>query len=433
MGSFRGVFVAIVLGAALIVAAFMINARRPRVEVVQPSAALVKATGKCAECHRKETSAVVHEYEMSRHSAAKVNCLHCHEPLEGQPKLEHKGFEIAAGLTAQNCKKCHPNEYEQYLESRHAAPAWAAVLGKGPFTAEQVAFAERLDPGSVDRPPNPLVKVEGARAVGGGCLKCHAVGKPNEDGSIGNCTSCHARHASSVELARLPETCGQCHMGPDHSQLEIYHESKHGILFHAQRARMNLAVDPDKLTTADMPVPTCSTCHMSGLDGRTMTHDVSDRLTYYLFAAVSKPRPEADAKREAMQGTCLECHTAPRIAQFYKEAEGVLRSTNKLVAEAEAIVKGLRDADLLTPEPFDEPIEYLYFDLWHYGGRTAKHGAFMGGADFVQWHGYYEVVAKLTELKKQAEELKAGRAGAAGASASPAPEAGPHAAQASAP
>jgi hydroxylamine dehydrogenase len=65
-------------------------------------------------------------------------------------------------------------------------------------------------------------------AVRGGCMPCHAVGKPNPDGSFGTCTACHARHAASVELARLPETCGQCHMGPDHSQMEIYQESSMG-------------------------------------------------------------------------------------------------------------------------------------------------------------------------------------------------------------
>ena len=51
----------------------------------------------------------------------------------------------------------------------------------------------------------------------------------------------------------------------------------------------------------------------------------------------------------------------------------------------------------------------MHFDLWHYYGRTAKHGAFMGGADFVQWHGFYEINVKLAELKKQAEELRAAR------------------------
>ena len=45
-------------------------------------------------------------------------------------------------------------------------------------------------------------------------------------------------------------------MGPDHAQVEIYTESKHGALFTAQRASLNLAAEPKRLTTADMPVPT---------------------------------------------------------------------------------------------------------------------------------------------------------------------------------
>ena len=111
-----------------------------------------------------------------------------------------------------------------------------------------------------------------------------------------------------------------------------------------------------------------------------------------------------------MKTVCLNCHTNPRILKFYSEAESVVRSTNKLVKEAEEIVQGLREENLLTPEPFDEPIEFLNFDMWHYGGRTAKHGAFMGGADFVQWHGYYELVSKLAELKAAAEDLRQAKA-----------------------
>ena len=53
-----------------------------------------------------------------------------------------------------------------------------------------------------------------------------------------------------------------------------------------------------------------------------------------------------------------------------------------------------------------QPIDFLYFDLWHYDGRTSKHGAFMGGADFVQWHGNYELLRKTVELQHDAAELR---------------------------
>ena len=49
-----------------------------------------------------------------------------------------------------------------------------------------------------------------------------------------------------------------------------------------------------------MPVPTCATCHMSGLEGGgtdkvKTTHDTSERLSYYLFAAVSDRGPTTRA------------------------------------------------------------------------------------------------------------------------------------------
>jgi len=140
--------------------------------------------------------------------------------------VDHRGFTISKAVTAANYAQCHKNEYDQYLRSRHAAPAWAAVSGKQGFTAEQAAFSEQYHKRAVDRPPQPFEKMEGATATAGGCQTRHDVGRPNKDGSIGSCTACHARHVASVEPARTPETCGQCHMGPDHSQIEIYHESK---------------------------------------------------------------------------------------------------------------------------------------------------------------------------------------------------------------
>lgn len=407
MSSFRAVFIAVVVATALVVLAFLVNSIRPRGEVLQPHAALVRAVGKCAECHRQETSAIVHEFEMSRHAQQGVTCLDCHQPVDGQEPLDHRGFTIAKHLTAANCASCHPTEYKQFLRSRHAAPAWAAVHGSTDFTPQQIAFAERHHPGAVQRPANALVEEEGPAAITRGCLQCHDVGRPNPDGSIGTCTACHARHVSSIELARTPETCGQCHMGPDHSQIEIYHESKHGVLFAAQRTHFNLAADPKKLTTDDMPVPTCATCHMSGLEGMNVTHDTSERLSYYLFAAVSDKRPGYVQGQAHMKETCLKCHTEPAIDRYYDEAESVVQSTNDLILQAKQVMDGLRSDGLLTPEPFDEPIEYAYFDLWHYYGRTAKHGAFMGGADFVQWHGFYEMVHRLSAIKDAARELRA--------------------------
>ena len=176
--------------------------------------------------------------------------------------------------------------------------------GEQAFTAEQVKFAETYQPGGVKRPPNPLVNLEGAAAAIGGCEQCHSVGKPNPDGTIGTCTACHTRHTSSVALARQPRTCGQCHLGPDHSQIEIYEESKHGVMFAAQERLMNLSVAPNKLTTRDMFVPTCATCHMSGINGLGMTHDPSERLSYFLANAITTERPNYAQAQAKMKQVC---------------------------------------------------------------------------------------------------------------------------------
>jgi hydroxylamine dehydrogenase len=407
---FKSVFLAVLVATALVVAAFLVNARRPKIETGEPSPALVEATGKCAECHRHETPAILDQFERSRHAVKGVNCLDCHHPVEGQQGIEHRGFTIARVLTAKNCAQCHASEYDQYARSRHAAASWAAIHGPKDFSPEQLALGERFQPGAVNRAPMGIGALEGPSAVVSGCDACHAVGRPNADGSFGTCTPCHARHSASVALAREPTTCGQCHMGPDHSQLEIYGESKHGALFAAQHEKMNLSADPKKLTTADMSVPTCATCHMSGLEGVGLTHDTTERLSWYLFAAISTKRANYERAQAAMKDVCTKCHARPHIDAFYAKAEEVLLATNDRVKAVTATMDGLRKDGLVSATPFADPIDFDEFDAWHFYGRTAKHGAFMGGADFVQWHGNYELLRLSTKIDREAAGLRSARA-----------------------
>ncbi len=405
--SFRTVFIAIVLATGLIVSAYLLHSRRPQIQVNQPSATYIKATGKCAECHRNTQYSIVHEFEMSAHAAKGVNCLDCHQVAPEQQGKPHHGFVINTGPTPANCRACHEAIYQQFLRSRHAAPSWASVAGDKDFTPEQISFSEKFQPGGTRRPPHPLTAIEGEAATRSGCLSCHSIGRPNADGTIGNCTACHTRHTSSIEFARLPSTCGQCHLGPDHSQLEIYTESRHGAMFNAQRAMLRLDTPAGKLTTQDMFVPTCATCHMSGLNGRGATHDPSDRLSYYLFSEITEERPNATRGRAAMKDICLQCHTPTLVERIYREGDAVVKATNEKIAEGKAIMDALRQDGLLPAAGFSVPLQFSYFDLWHYYGRTAKHAAFMGGADFVQWHGNYPILQHLIEIRSEAKRLRA--------------------------
>src|SRR5262249_52331663 len=158
---------------------------------------------------------------------------------------------------------------------------------------------------------------------------------------------------------------------------------KHGVLFHAQHGLLNLTAEPKKLTTRDMLIPTCATCHMSGLNGMNVTHDPSERLSYLLAAEVTPKRPNFAQAQANMKDVCLNCHTRPTIDRVYQEGYRAVETTNAKVVEIKNLVEGLRKDGVLTGPAFTHPIDFAYFDLWHYYGRTVKHGAFMGGADFV--------------------------------------------------
>jgi len=57
MPSFRSVFIAVVVATAMVLAAVPVNRERPDDQVQEPTADLVKAIGRCACCHRRETAA----------------------------------------------------------------------------------------------------------------------------------------------------------------------------------------------------------------------------------------------------------------------------------------------------------------------------------------------------------------------------------------
>jgi len=134
-----------------------------------------------------------------------------------------------------------------------------------------------------------------------GCFNCHGtviaidengkidpstwpnagVGRLNLDGSKGSCIFCHPRHRFSVAEARKPEACDQCHLDPDHPQIEIYEESKHGTIYHAYQDEYNFDAAGGTWTPGvDYRAPTCAACHMSGSGKESTSHDVTQRLSW---------------------------------------------------------------------------------------------------------------------------------------------------------
>ena len=403
------VVVILVLGFAFIVS---LIGRSTAPLVVQEGRAervnvLVNSDNECVKCHTNTTPGIVEQYGHSTMAAAEVSCQDCHEVEADYPgAVEHQGTHVLNSPTSAMCEKCHTAEVAQFNQSRHSLPAYVAMVGAGALSEEHLAMYEAIPEGgfSPDRMRNALFAIEGPAVTRFACEGCHNVGKPAADGSVGECQQCHLRHEFSLEQARKPETCNACHIGPDHPQWEIYQESPHGIAYATGGDTWHWEAEPGTLSVTDFPAPTCATCHISGFGASGTTHDVGDRLTWYLFAPISERRPSWQDNKVRMQNVCLECHNQEFVNTLYEDGDTLVEAINDWVKESNDMIAPLKEQNLLTDEPFDEPIDFTHFDLWHHWGRTAKFGAWMQGADYVQWHGAYEILRELATLKTEVDE-----------------------------
>ncbi len=376
----------------------------------QAQAPAVSAAGQqCLDCHSSTTPGIVEQWKSSAHAKKGVDCYSCHQAAANDPAtFEHYGQKIAVIVTPNYCGRCHAEEVAQFEKSHHAA-------------ATQFI-------GSLDNMLGEIV--EGGPAAANGCRQCHGsevkylgdgkfdpatwpnsgIGRINPDGSRGSCAACHGRHSFSSALARQPENCGKCHLGPDHPQMEIYTESKHGIQFRANIAKMNLDSKSWVVGKDYSAAPTCATCHMSATSNQKVTHDVGDRISFTLRPVISIKLENWEKRRAAMKDVCSNCHASSWVDNFYAQYESTIDLYNEKFAKpAKSIMDKLYAAGKLTKTPFDEKIEWTYYELWHHEGRRARMGTAMMGPDYTQWHGFYEVAKNFyTEFIPEAERLMPG-------------------------
>ncbi len=401
----------VVAGAALFAG---VETARAQSEAAGPR--IDAKTEKCIACHTEKGVALdwIAQWRSSPHAAKGVGCPACHtaQPTDAD-KWEHEGFVLTQVPTPRDCAKCHKREAGEFEASHHAKAA---------------QFIGSLD--------NFLGEVvEGGPAANLGCKQCHGstvelsaagvpvagtwpntgVGRVNPDGSRGTCTACHTRHMFTRRQAREPATCGRCHMGPDHPQLEIYTESKHGINFVAYREEMALGAKEWVVGKTYTAAPTCATCHMAVTPDAPGTHDVGARIAWTLRPVVSIRQDDWEAKRAAMKGVCLQCHGDTWVNNYFSMYDDAVDLYNeKFGAPAKAIMDELSARGAITPTPFDDNIEWTFFELWHHEGRRARMGASMMGPDFTQWHGFYEVAKQFySKFVPEAEALGPGVAAAA--------------------
>ncbi|SET08434.1 Cytochrome c7 [Methanococcoides vulcani] len=398
--------------------------------ITQNGAASEHDSDSCLDCHTSigKFPAIIDDWKNSKHAEYGVSCGDCHIADPADPDATaHMGSYISPVVSASDCGSCHVAEFEENTRSLHALGAKYYELD---FDNEGLPYLESK------------IAVDGETIVNhdatvNGCQACHGtnmtgkstddpsvwpnngIGRINPDGSLGSCASCHTRHLFSVEEARKPESCEQCHLGPDHPQAEIFFESKHGSIYNTEGDEWNWDYE-EWVAGEDYRTPTCAVCHMSGTDELDPTHDVSSRLSWELETPISRRTDNTanvlgtsisdgstwQEKRDRMYSVCEQCHSDDWIANYYENADTAVELYNRKYTDSKLIVEELREEGLLTEQDFDEPIEFKIYEMWHHEGRRARMGAFMLGPDFVQWHGFYELLKDKAELEEMAEQIR---------------------------
>src|ERR1043165_9635860 len=157
-----------------------------------------EGSDKCATCHKRVSPDIVTQYAQSTMALAGVRCVDCHVVDKNNPLgKDHEGFFITNTPTPKQCQRGNPGETHEYDLSRHSAPSWIALSGLDDFSAEQRKIIEHIPElnrdvnGIITATRNSLFDIEGPSVTPMACQSCHAIGKPNIDGSIGNCNKCH--------------------------------------------------------------------------------------------------------------------------------------------------------------------------------------------------------------------------------------------------
>jgi hydroxylamine dehydrogenase len=455
-----------------------------------------EATAECLECHASIHPGIVKDWQNSRHAkitpqqalavdglARKVSsknipdnlqshpvgCAECHtlRPGAHADTFEHNGYDIHVVVSPTDCATCHSSEAEQYSKNL-MANAYDNLDANTLYHKLQLSINGRKEfkDGKITfEPANADTKAETCYYCHGTKLKVtgtevrdtelagelefpviegwpnQGVGRVNLDGSLGSCAACHTRHAFSIEMARKPDTCKECHVGPDVPAFKVYTASKHGNIYSAMKKDWDFKAVPWTIGK-DFTAPTCAACHISLLvntDEEVVserTHQMNNRLPWRIFGLVyAHPHPrdpdtsiirnkdgqplptsldgefaaqylidekEMDSRRKTMQAACLSCHSTSWVKGQWQRFENTIRQTNADILAATGIMrdiwqKGLADLDA---NPFDEAIEKKWTDIWQFYANTIRFASAMGcGGDYgVYADGRYQLTQALLEM-----------------------------------
>ncbi len=401
-----------------------------------------------------------------------VGCFECHS-LNGDrhtDNFEHMGFMINVVVSPGDCSTCHPEEVEQYQGSKKAF-AYRNLMGNELYRTlvDSITGMKVVKDGKITtHPPSDSTLQET-------CLACHGtkvevkgmkeietpfdtitvpnltnwpnqgVGRINPDGTLGACTSCHPRHGFSIEVARKPYTCAQCHLEPDVPAWNVYKASKHGNIFFSLGKKWDFEAVPWVLGE-DFTAPTCATCHNSLIvspEGEVIaerTHDFGSRLWVRLFGLIySHPQPksgditiirnddglplpttfdgkiaekyligkaEQEQRKDKMKAVCNGCHGTDWINGHFAKLDKTLLETDVMIRAATDLMTGAWQMGVEdSSNPFDESIEKMWIKQWLFYSNMIKYASAMTGApDYAAFKlGWWDLSRNLEEMQDMIE------------------------------
>ncbi|MEW5908845.1 MAG: multiheme c-type cytochrome, partial [Thermodesulfobacteriota bacterium] len=415
--------------------------------------AISSATSECLECHASIHPGIVGDWRKSRHSQITpkealsvkglgrkvsgdsipekvaetvVGCAECHTTRSRShgDTFEHNGHQVHVVVSPDDCKTCHSREASEF-EKNIMSHAYNNLNANPVYQKLELSIiGKRKHKGNrmIIDPPDDSTRAETCYYCHGTTLKVsgtetrdtesagqlefpiiegwpnQGVGRINLDGSKGACSACHTRHAFSIEMARKPYTCKECHVGPDVPAYKVYENSKHGNIFSSKQRHWNFNAVP-WIVGKDFTAPTCASCHISLLvntDGGVIverTHEMKDRLPWRIFGLIyAHPSPvnpdttvlrnkdglplptdftggmaktglidekEQNLRRSTLQAACLGCHDTSWVKGHWDRFENTIRQTNSELVPATRLMteiwnKGWADGN---SNPFDEAIE----------------------------------------------------------------------------
>ena len=444
------------------------------------AAEMSDATAECLECHASMVPGLVAAWESSNHAgvspseawkksdlakrisaksvdkelaATVVGCAECHtlNPEKHSDTFEHNGYQVHIVVSPEDCATCHPVEVKQYGKNL-MYHAYGNLQNNSVYQdlVRTINGVQVLEEAQIKiTPPNSETDADA-------CLACHGtrvevkgfdsrdtemgemefpvlsgwpnvgVGRINPDGSKGSCSSCHTSHRFSIEMARKPHTCSQCHKGPDVPIYKVYQVSKHGNIYSAIGKKWNFEAVPWTVGK-DFTAPTCATCHVSLIvngEGEVVaerSHQMNNRLPWRIFgliyahahpkspdttvitnrAGLSLPTDlngepaskylidnnEQQERRKALQRVCLACHSQQWVDGHWTRFENTIKTADEMTLTATKLMQLGWDAGVAKgldqdSSPFDEAIEKKWMEQWLFFANSVRMSSAMLGTDY---------------------------------------------------